>query len=249
MIQKLTFLLCCIYFSISTTYACSCWGPTNFCETVASDFEPDIIVKAVKTGDIAHGMTIKIQDLIAGSEQASDLTVWGDNGFLCRVYTSLFEEGDELILGLHRIEYAWDGEAVGDYELSVCGTYYLPVTNGLVEGSITPTISEMAYSDFADFASSCVISSVEHPQLPTSSLEIYPNPVQDEFTISIPSTWRYPTIELYDLSGRQVQIFDYFTHQNKSAFQFNTSHLPTGIYLVKIRAKGIIESRKIVVQH
>jgi hypothetical protein len=64
-----------------------------------------------------------------------------------------------------------------------------------------------------------------------SKYKIYPNPVKGELTIEI-SDIRYPIsdIVIYDVYGRECHVSPVTRHENK----IDVSHLPAGIYFIKI---------------
>ena len=110
--------------------ACSCFGPVSFCEVIDQGGEELVVLSGKKLNDIGHGMEIEVNRVFRGKESRHKVMVWGDNGILCRLYTSQFEIGEELILALHKIDtenngiWGIEGEEIGDYTLSVCGLYY-----------------------------------------------------------------------------------------------------------------------------
>jgi hypothetical protein len=74
--------------------------------------------------DIHEKMEVEIMKTFKGNEKRKRIVVWGDNGMLCRPYIDNFKKGDTYYLALDP-----EGE---DYEISVCGEYYLHVNNNQV---------------------------------------------------------------------------------------------------------------------
>lgn len=78
--------------------------------------------------DNPYSMKFEIIEKIRGIESRKILIVFGDNGADCRPYINEFKPNSEWILALNNFN--------GDYEISDCGEFYLPVKNGKVEGQI-----------------------------------------------------------------------------------------------------------------
>ncbi|MEO5673181.1 MAG: T9SS type A sorting domain-containing protein, partial [Chitinophagales bacterium] len=77
--------------------------------------------------------------------------------------------------------------------------------------------------------------------------EIYPNPVQNQLTIKLPTVGREVTLQVYDLQGKMIDLP--ITIQNTQA-QINTTALPEGFYTLQItnNKTGTSEVRKFVKQ-
>ena len=72
------------------------------------------------------------------------------------------------------------------------------------------------------------------------SLKIYPNPVEDEFTISFGNGDTH-SIELYDTLGR---LNLYMNEVSEASMNISTSHLAKGLYIVQVTDSGGKISRK-----
>jgi hypothetical protein len=76
-------------------------------------------------------MEFEVTEVVAGQESSRRIMVWGDPGYLCRVYVTGFERSDELLMILDPItrkraeSTTGETERVGDYALSVCGQYFV----------------------------------------------------------------------------------------------------------------------------
>ncbi len=77
--------------------------------------------------------------------------------------------------------------------------------------------------------------------------EVYPNPVQNQLTISMAIPASEVTIRVYDLQGKMVKLPS--TIQNTQT-QINTTVLPAGFYTLQItnNKSGNSEVRKFVKQ-
>lgn len=150
-------IICLLSYAVQ---ACSCTGNNEFCSTIAHA-PPDIIVTGVKVNNVLHGMEFHIIDQLAGPNQPDTIKVWGDTGALCRASFGGLTNTDTVILALHYTSYMGNNpgfggtpgsEQPGDFEMSICGTFGLSITNGLVQAGFNRTIfngaSSMSYTDF-----------------------------------------------------------------------------------------------------
>ena len=130
--------------------ACDCFGNNSYCETLSPSWfvNPTTTVLAVKLDDYYYGIHVKVVQEIGGEMLPDDtLMVWGDNGGLCRVYLNGFAVGDTVVFGLNHCDlwgntitagFPPDLEQPGDYQVSVCGIYWLNYVNGNVQGHMQP---------------------------------------------------------------------------------------------------------------
>ena len=93
--MKRLILLVVYLFLSEYAFTCSCINPPTYCETMQSE-SSDLLIIGFKFMDIYHGMSIKIVQVLEGNETRDTITVWGDNGILCRHYSSLFAMNDTL---------------------------------------------------------------------------------------------------------------------------------------------------------
>ena len=161
---------------------CTCHAPDDFCETIQSH-APDIIILAVKTDSMDHGMQVDVIEVIEGTENRTTIDVWGDDGGACRVYTSNWDIGDTAIFGLYMVGIGqlYPQEDSTDYWISVCGVYHLGYQNGMVIGSIDDVNNQMSYSNFK--ALSCIALSNSGPEL--NSFKLGPNPATEWLEIDL----------------------------------------------------------------
>jgi len=92
-----------------------------------------------------------------------------------------------------------------------------------------------------------------------ASLQLYPNPTNGEFRVSS-SEFKIENIEIFDVMGRKVQGFEFRvpssetlnlkpeTRNPKPETTINVSHLPTGIYFIRIQTENDVITQKIVKQ-
>lgn len=172
----------------ATGSACSCFGPSTFCETLNAQppqfpdpswWTPDHVVLGVKLATVEYGVDLKIVQDFSGDLQADEtIRVWGDCGFLCRMYNTGVADGDTVVWGIHHCDMSGNGgcgpslEEAGHYQLSVCGVYWLGYANGLISGPLyTEGATEtIGLEDFAALINGCLSTSVEEPIAPEASV-------------------------------------------------------------------------------
>ncbi|WP_185716112.1 T9SS type A sorting domain-containing protein [Larkinella knui] len=224
----------------TNTRACSCIDAGAFL-TVAEKaaWKPGVLmVRAEVRDQEAHGMEVKILAVLNGSEEKSVIRVWGDPGFMCRTYTTGFKKGEKLVLILRRIENAtYLDEQNGDYELSGCGTFVVREAQN-ISGRITASDKEMSKTKF--FGELDKIIGKNRPD----QARIFPNPVEDLLTISVPDlpdstlSARIITLAGQPLQTRQLEV--------GRQHQIDVSTLATGIYIILFRTEHQFYTRRLI---
>ena len=85
-------------------------------------------------------MKIAIIERLAGQEELSSISVYGDNGILCRPYITpeQFRRGQEYVFALHAMPPENpEVDSPTQYFLSICGENWLPVRGANVVGRIS----------------------------------------------------------------------------------------------------------------
>lgn len=106
---------------------------------------------------------------------------------------------------------------------------------GACEGTATIDI----YVDF------CSIGLNEGYKL--NDISIYPNPARDVLNISFTTSSSKATVELFDLSGKQVarELFENINGEFKSSL--NVKELAKGTYNLRIESKGTVKNLKVII--
>ncbi|MEL6942570.1 MAG: hypothetical protein AAFO82_07870 [Bacteroidota bacterium] len=189
------------FIALQQIIACSCLADDTFCTTLVRDngyaldgfpdAKPALVVKGVKIEDYYFGMRFKILDVIRGEEERESITVWGDNGALCRQYVGGYGTSDTVILALHHTDFSGNVvigdhpaglEQEGDYHLSVCGVYSLLYENGKVIGQITK--AEEQSLDFEEWKKLTCLDIVSgSDQVPPIQFDLYPNPTDAQLFV------------------------------------------------------------------
>ena len=129
------------YLPISPNCSCDWEGPV-----LEMSQESDLVVRLkvlehqkmmeIYEDSIPNAMIVEILEIYQGEEERKQLKVWGDNGFLCRPYLSMFPIGSEWVLSLQKGEQIIEGAEKEDFSISICGETVLPVKDGQLEGVI-----------------------------------------------------------------------------------------------------------------
>ncbi|UUV21375.1 hypothetical protein [Paenimyroides aestuarii] len=118
-------------------FACDCYSQKSFLEVVPkSDFvalvkvEKYLSFKDIYNKKTAMSMEVEIIDIYKGNEKRKKVIVWGDIGYLCRPYLSLFEEGKYYVIAFEKGsegsgKFGHKDEKITDYAISICGEYWL----------------------------------------------------------------------------------------------------------------------------
>jgi hypothetical protein len=201
----------------SVGFACSCFGPGSFCETLDPPqpepqwWTPDAVVLGVKVGAEAHGMDVRVLQVFSGSAQADDtLRVWGDTGLLCRMYADSWEIGDTVVWGFRYTDQMGGTiEQPGDFLISICGTYWLEYEQGIVSG---PIVSEdptsMTIDEFMLLVDGCLTTSLAEMTSEAGAMITVADGILEVSTSGHWADLKY--VRVSDLSGRLVAA-DRFT--------------------------------------
>lgn len=229
--------------SAPAAQACSCADSGPFL-TVAekSAWAPGVlIVRAEVRGHEAHGMEVKVLEVLSGREEKSTIRVWGDPGWFCRLYTHGFKTGEGLVLILNRINNAYfEEERNGDYELSGCGSFVVREDKSIT-GRITGSDTEMSRNKFFDELEK--ILDKNRPDM----ARIGPNPVMDNvLTVNVPALPQ-PTIsgQIITIAGQLLQSRQFEAGKPNPV---DVSTLAPGIYIILFRSEHQYYTRRFVKQ-
>lgn len=167
-------LLISLAIGLSPVFGCSCFGPQTFCETLNPQppqfpdpqwWVPSDIILAVKINSVEYGADMKVVQIFSGDLQLEQvIRVWGDCGLLCRHYVDGVANGDTVLWAIQHCDLSGNGscgtsfEQAGDYQLSICGVYWLNYDNGVVSGPLfTEGANEsVGLGEFAALVSGCL---------------------------------------------------------------------------------------------
>ena len=111
---------------------------------------------------------------------------------------------------------------------------------------ITDTISvgyePIAFGNFIS-SKSTILSTIE---IETTHLDIFPNPVSNQLTITLPSASKAVSFSLYNVARKKVKDWKSKVGANSSII--NVSDLPAGVYVLSAKGNDWSSSEKIVVE-
>lgn len=84
-----------------------------------------------KVDDLEQAMEVEIKEILNGKESRRKIWIWGDDGKLCRPYVKRFPLGTTWILAVRP-----DNQIEDQYQISICGEYWLKVDGAKVTGRI-----------------------------------------------------------------------------------------------------------------
>lgn len=199
--------------------ACSCFGPSTFCETLNPQppqfpdpqwWVPDHIIMGVKLATVEYGVDLKVVHDYSGDLQADEvIRVWGDCGLLCRMYNTDMADGDTVLWGIQHCDLSGNFgcgmsvEEEGHYQLSVCGVYWLDYAHGVISGPLyTEGANEtISVEDFPALVTGCLTTGVQEPVAPEVNIRC----VDDELRITTTGSWsNAKEVCITDVAGRVV---------------------------------------------
>lgn len=140
MIRIILLSMFCFLSAMTSAFACSCDYQGSFIKI--SQYTPLValvkVSKYLSFKDIHSSSTptktpmsmeVEIIEIYKGKESRKTVTVWGDNGILCRPYLSEFKEGQYYVIAFYKAGSGRGGtdEKDTDYSISICGAYWLKV--------------------------------------------------------------------------------------------------------------------------
>lgn len=168
---------------LSTAWACSCFGPQTFCGTLNPQppqfpdpewWVPSDVILAVRSNDFHYASDVKVLRVFSGDLQVDQsIRVWGDCGLLCRHYVN-GDVGDTVLWAIQHCDLWGNGacgtafEQASDYQLSICGVYWLGYANGIVSGPLFSegAIEEVSIDALGELIEECLPTRINEPGLP-----------------------------------------------------------------------------------
>lgn len=131
-------------FSASAAADCECLWRGSFDQVHA---EADLIVAGVVIDRNGNSIDLNVDRELRGGQDFDEVRIWLKAGDYCRPEVETFPIGSQWLMALHRIDELVPGGfnpntpnisygRVGDYELSVCGGYWLSRAGDWVSGNL-----------------------------------------------------------------------------------------------------------------
>lgn len=164
--RQLTILLTLIFLtSTSHIFACDCDSQGDFL-TVAPKSKLVALVKVIHYSTFNNindkptpvSMEVEIIKIFHGQETRKTVTVWGDNGALCRPYIYTFSINNYYIIAFEKGSditglNAYTEEKKTDYAISNCGDFWLTAENEkqVATGVVSKSQNKIGFSDLWEF--------------------------------------------------------------------------------------------------
>lgn len=161
----------------------------------------------------------------------------------CDIFVTKFDLDGNTIWAVHAGGQSWDDFANGiaidqNNDVIFTGMFYDTAFFG------SDTLTSYGYSDFYISKLSNPLASVSEDDL-SQNINIYPNPSSGIFTIELNNKRKGESeICVYSVTGQLIkkQI------ENSDRFQIDMSDFGTGIYLLKVRNKNSVITKRIIKQ-
>ena len=90
------------------------------------------------------------------------------------------------------------------------------------------------------------LTSMEETNNNEINIAVYPNPANDNITISNEGEiTKESIVSIFDIEGRRIMQKKF---KNQNMFEIDVNMLPKGVFLIKIQTEKGIESKKLVIQ-
>lgn len=221
----------------SASFACSCIGPSTFCQTLqkASNGQTAFNIVVGRRGALQQEyIDFHIEKSLFGSPLPNKIKIEFGYGADCRVGTQYWDPNLEYILILAKPQS-------GDiYSLSICSYSVLVLANGIVSGLIDQSIEQsMSYLDFLK-SLDCFDGKLNYVNI--SVHQSYDG--QLVFT-NLTNLQTNVFTDLVDVSGRTILSRQMELEENEMQFINLPYDIPSGIYMIVFTQDGLRRSQKI----
>ncbi len=127
------------------SFACGCTTDGSFLEVSTGskliavvEIQNYLTHEEMMGEDVPTSMSVRIKQVLKGKVLTDEIIIWGNNGFMCSPYLSIFEEGTTWVMSLKKSPMeAHQNAELHDYGISNCGENFLKVQQGSVSGLIS----------------------------------------------------------------------------------------------------------------
>lgn len=166
-----------------------------------------------------------------GGVEAMGLAAW-DGAQWCS-FGSDFEYASQVVTGVQFVEFLNDTMIVG-------GAFRL------VDGDSCTRIAKWTGGPFVDTCGTA--TGISEPSLSTTDIVVFPNPVTDECTVTLPEgNTAAASLIVFDALGQVVD--SRIIAPLQSSLSLNTSAWTNGVYIVRYISEHGFSQKKIIVQH
>jgi hypothetical protein len=197
--------------------ACSCFPILTFCETLTYNENAIVIRGKISSRNNEKNMVVKIESLLYGSTDQSNVTIESGNGADCGVFTQNFKKGESYIM------------LIRGNQISNCGISFLQITNEKVQGAIKEKVTSIKYDDFLNLPGCGILSKG------LFSIGVYPNPFPTNLVFySDFDESQNVDYTIYDIMGRIVLSGNKTINPGKTTTTINVQKLSSGVYILNL---------------
>ncbi|MBC7778163.1 MAG: T9SS type A sorting domain-containing protein [Phycisphaerae bacterium] len=226
----------------ATTVNYTIQSAPNFCTFPLNGTETDFKVRQISNPNIGRRF------LVNRNPVTTNLSTKLKTGNTGEYYPILCDNTDPNCTG-ESYQIKFGGQQIATFELSIQES---PVSKGLLTcTSLTPGFEIVRFGDLAQKPN-------DHPNSPTRiqyraeeawleplGITASPNPFSESLTVYLDAVTTGPvSFNLFNLSGQKV--FDQQYPAGAEQYDLNTSHLPSGFYLLRVGAGEELQTLKVV---
>lgn len=210
----------------------------------------------------AYLVTLSIES--GDCSQSFSMLVWTDENIFyndsCQaLFLPIIQDNYVLLLDISIggvVEWSWDlgdgttsNEPFVEHFYEEEGTYTISLTIVTAEGC-TSTFEVVYDSELGDFhgdtnPSALLASSTKDAETTITSLNLYPNPVQDKLNLAVSVTEKTDyQIQIINTMGQVVHQQAYTATTGEQSVVLNIAHLATGAYHLTLQCKNHLKSHK-----
>lgn len=227
---------------------CSCTNILDFVSNYRSTQTQVDLIKVVKVGEVAHGAIFKILDKAGNLSLEDTVTIWGDNGYLCRIgYTSQIAMFDTLLYILTPTDMLGNtiygnepelNEQSEDFMFGNCEVNYLQYKNDSV----------FSYHDSSKYSISSFYKMLSEEPSPVESKDLFvPLISYSSYTGNLSLTNNNSFKVSVQVLAMDGQVISTNNVDRNSRIEFNS--LSSGIYLISVKGtRGQQACRKVYVK-
>jgi hypothetical protein len=199
----------------------------------------------------SHSIAFPAKVVIAAELQSGDVIGVFDAFGVCCGMAEIASPAQSIALTAFGNDQMADSKSGFDYGEQFQFRVFRPATQDemILEVDFDPTLPNM--DNFSPHglsaAKSLKVQALGVNEFAETSINIYPNPSNGIFNLSM-NIWPEQTqIHLLDARGQSIKIFEFSKKSNGHAQTIDISHLPKGVCFVKINGGGVVNVKKIVI--
>jgi PKD repeat protein len=205
----------------------------------------------LKTSMIVNGIT----KTNMGGNSDLFLMKYGTNNCNCQVPTCKFK-ATKTTTTTNVVNFKYQGQNVytsvlwnfgdGTPTSNLVNPTHTYATAGVYNVCLTATNACDSYTYCHDINTTTLLQNNYFGEANDPKISIFPNPAENEVSIKFQSKYNLAIIEIYDLTGRLVDLFT--TNDTKGVWTANISNLTPGVYTVVMKEEGKITMQEKLVK-